>query len=903
MKKNISINLQGIIFHIEDDGYEVLSRYLHEVKAHFASYQGHEEIVADIEGRIAELFSARLSAVKQVITLTDVEEMTAKMGRVSDFNTSPDEDDEPAYAEPTAANQSAGFGRGYAGGATPLYGEQRAADGQPRRLYRDLAHRKIAGVCAGLAQYFLVNPLVVRLIFLALVLLPNVFGVYDHIPGTGVFRHRFDFGGIALIAYIILWIVLPKRNDAPAPIDTLDFGGSLTGRRLFRDVDNGKVGGVSAGLAAYFRTDVVLVRVLFLVSLFLGGSGFIAYLILWVVVPEARTVSEKMQMRGDAVTLSGIDNTLRSNASESDATTPAGSRSVGTFLEGAARSAKPAASFLGTVIRWLVGGLLLVWGSSWLFGVLMALGAALSIIPFTAVEHTSNGFVFDNEFGELVRNLSPWGAMAGALLAGIPAVGLILLGLRLIMRRWISGRNTGLILLGLWLLGVVGSTAAGLQAARNFQAKGSYTTTQRFPGLAGRGIVLDSRTHEESTKWINLDVAVADSGAAPYVEEEFRASGRTEEAARLTAQQTMVYNITQRDSTITFDEGFRLKDDAPGRNQRLNLTLHLPLGKVYRLTPTFVRLLNDADFTSGERPDTNTDTDRSYRARFTREGKFQCLDCPASDDESADNDNDSDNDGDEVVNIDADGTKMKLRVDTDGDEPTVRISTSAPNFNTDPGHYGTGRKTLNSGDDFNEVEVAGVFRVVVRQGDGYKAEAAGRTGDLDDVRLEVRGDRLLIRNRRNTGFLSAFGNRRNPILVTVTLPSLKRLELSAAAQADVSGFRDEDLRVNASSAASARLNVDVPHLEIDLSSAAHADLSGTANELSVDGSSASTLNALGLRAGTASVDLSSGSEAKVRATDVLKVDLSSGSQVKYAGNPARIEKDLNSGSSLEQVKE
>jgi hypothetical protein len=76
MKKNISINLQGIIFHIEDDGFEVLSRYLHEVKAHFANYQGHEEIVADIEGRIAELFSARLSVNKQVITLTDVEEMT-----------------------------------------------------------------------------------------------------------------------------------------------------------------------------------------------------------------------------------------------------------------------------------------------------------------------------------------------------------------------------------------------------------------------------------------------------------------------------------------------------------------------------------------------------------------------------------------------------------------------------------------------------------------------------------------------------------------------------------------------------------------------------------------------------------------------------------------------------------
>jgi hypothetical protein len=96
MKKNISINLQGIIFHIEEDGFEVLSRYLAEVKAHFANYRGHEDIVADIEGRIAELFSARLSPMQQVIALEDVEAMMAKMGRVSDFAT----DDLDAEAAP-----------------------------------------------------------------------------------------------------------------------------------------------------------------------------------------------------------------------------------------------------------------------------------------------------------------------------------------------------------------------------------------------------------------------------------------------------------------------------------------------------------------------------------------------------------------------------------------------------------------------------------------------------------------------------------------------------------------------------------------------------------------------------------------------------------------------------------
>ncbi|MDJ0367205.1 PspC domain-containing protein [Hymenobacter sp. H14-R3] len=897
MKKNISINLQGIIFHIEDDGYEVLSRYLHEVKAHFASYQGHEEIVADIEGRIAELFAARLSVSKQVITLADVEELTAKMGRVSDFAPEPDEEDTATADAGSPAGGTFGpdgtFGKGGPNG--PFATGPQTADGQPRRLYRDLAHRKIAGVCAGLAQYFLVNPLVIRLAFLALVLLPNLFRHRFPFPGVGLFDRSFDVSGFAVVAYIILWIVLPKREDAPAPIDTLSATGPWAGRKLFRDVDSGKVGGVSAGLAAYFRTDVVLVRVLFLIGLFLGGSTFIIYLILWAVVPEARTVSEKMQMRGDDVTLSGIDNNLRSNATDGDGPA-APNRPLGTYLESAARQARPAVGFIGTLLRWIVGALLIFWGGSWLLSVLVALGAALSIIPFTAIEHTRNGFMFDDSFGAVVRNLPPWGAVAGALLTGIPGLGLMLLGLRLILRRPVLSRTVNLSLLGLWLLGVVGSAAAGLQVARNFQTKDTYTTTVRLTPILGKGIVLDSRNVEEHFQWVDINLAPADSNATPFVEEEFQARGRTEEAAHLTAQQTINYNITQRDSTIIFDQGTTLKGSAPFRNQRLHLTLHLPLNKVYRLTPLFIEHLDDEDFTNGRRPE----GDQAHRARFTREGKFTCLDCPRSD-----NDNDSadenDSDNDEVVSVDANGTKMNVRVSTDGDNASVRVSTTAPQFNTNPAHYGSGRKTLNGDDKFSEVEVHGAFQVVVRQGDSYKVEAAGRTADLADVRLDVQGDRLVVRNRNRNGILSALRLDNGPVLVQVTLPRLRHLQVSGACQADARGFRDEDLRLESSSASIVHLDVNVPRLDLDLSSASQVTLNGSAKELTIDGSSASQVEAKGLRASRVALDLSSGSQARVHATDELKADLSSGSLARYTGNPGKVEKDLSSGSTLEKI--
>ena len=85
MKKNISINISGIIFHIEEDGYETLRKYLDSVNKYFASFDDNSEILSDIEGRIAEIFLSKLNDGKQVITAEDVSNLIATMGSVSDF--------------------------------------------------------------------------------------------------------------------------------------------------------------------------------------------------------------------------------------------------------------------------------------------------------------------------------------------------------------------------------------------------------------------------------------------------------------------------------------------------------------------------------------------------------------------------------------------------------------------------------------------------------------------------------------------------------------------------------------------------------------------------------------------------------------------------------------------------
>lgn len=91
MKKTLTVNLGGTVYHIDDDAYRLLDNYLANLKHYFRKQEGAEEIVNDIEIRIAELFAEKVSAGKQVITLADVEEIIARVGKPEDFGVSDDE--------------------------------------------------------------------------------------------------------------------------------------------------------------------------------------------------------------------------------------------------------------------------------------------------------------------------------------------------------------------------------------------------------------------------------------------------------------------------------------------------------------------------------------------------------------------------------------------------------------------------------------------------------------------------------------------------------------------------------------------------------------------------------------------------------------------------------------------
>ncbi len=168
MKITVSVNLGGYSFNIDEDAYDELKRYLKNLELHFAGEESASEILSDIETRIAELFRARMTGYKQVITIADVGEVTSILGTPEDIADKEGKSSHEKFSSP-----------GY------------------HRMYRDPDHRIIGGVCSGMAAYWDTDPIFLRIIFAALALA----------------------GGLGILVYIILYIVLPEAKTTAQKIE------------------------------------------------------------------------------------------------------------------------------------------------------------------------------------------------------------------------------------------------------------------------------------------------------------------------------------------------------------------------------------------------------------------------------------------------------------------------------------------------------------------------------------------------------------------------------------------------------------------------------------------------------------------------------------------------------------
>jgi phage shock protein PspC (stress-responsive transcriptional regulator) len=374
MKVTISVNLGGLAFVVDEDAYARLQAYLEEISSYFRTLGDGGEVVADIESRLAEQLQARLAEGKrEVVSLADVEAMVKAMGTVADIS----------------GESVAGDSSGKSAGAAAAPAEQPARQ-RPRRLYRDLDDVVIAGVCSGIAAHFGIDPLLVRLAFIA--------------------------------------------------------------------------------------------------SVFFGGVGVIVYLLLWLLVPPAVTATEKVEMRGETVTLENWQVRLKDRAEK----VGVNHSRLADVLQRVGQGLDRVIRFIGLVIG-RFGALLAA-----LIGFFMMLGGALAVaglvfVAFTLIGPQSN-YYFDFPLRAIVPAWLFWTLiLSTAWLALVPLLMLVQTGATLVRRKSAFRLLPTVALLGTWLMAGAVLASSVLQTVPAYQVKAnevvkvenlpSVTVTEPFHGV------------------------------------------------------------------------------------------------------------------------------------------------------------------------------------------------------------------------------------------------------------------------------------------------------------------------------------------------------------------------------------------------------------------------------------
>ena len=603
MKKIININLSGRVIPIEDAAYESLQRYIESLRRYFANEEGRDEIINDIESRIAELMNDRVRRGAAAVTEADMEEIIASMGRVEDF--------EEADASESATSGTTGGQNG--AGAIPGT-ESRRFKG---RLYRDSSDKMLGGVCAGLANYMNVDPAIVRLLFAII-----TFGGF----GLGVFL------------YILAWIILPVRD--------LD---GYVGKRLFRNPDDKILGGVCGGLAAYFNRETWVVRLIFAAPLLLNilfsfingifsvfshgpgvpdfffgsftGTFVLAYIVLWIVLPEARSPFQKMEMRGETVDVNRIRQNVQEGMNDfgrkaqawgeevresaerlgQRASTFANTRGK-TFASEVSQTARPAAQGLGHAIGVLFKAFFLFVAGTIAF----ALFTMVLVFTVGGVAQPFQDFMLDGFWQQAYL----WGTLIFFL--AVPLIAIITWIVRRLMKVRTQNRYLGWVFGGLWTLGWISLALFISSLAKDFRSEGRVSETVAVPQQAMNRIVVridEPKIQysgnfgwinddgdggwditEDSLRLSNVKIRVIKS-ADPYYHVTLWKESHGENRGEARQRASLIsYSASTRDSALVLGSGFGIGKDQKFRGQGVIVEVQVPVGKVIRFDETVAKL-------------------------------------------------------------------------------------------------------------------------------------------------------------------------------------------------------------------------------------------------------------------------------------------------------------------------
>jgi len=572
MKKTLSINIAGFVFHIEEEAYAILDAYLKSIHAYFESFEGSKEIIADIESSIAEKFwNIRETEKVEAISQVHVETLIASLGTVADFKQVEEEEDKKeGYTAP------------------------KSVDG-PKVFRRDITRKKLGGVAAGIARYFQVDPIWVRLVLLAL--LSASFPL-------------FHLGNVVFWAYIIIWAAIPGEMN---PDDDKSY------RKFYRDPEKKVIGGVMAGISAYTGWDVGLLRVLAVLSVGLFGSGVIAYLVIMVITPEAKSMKDKMEMTGEPITLENIENNIKKSVQPNE-TEENGLTKVLLFPFRIAATVFSALKGPLNVLRWIIqiflGIILLILGIAFI----IVLGA-LCTVGFTGIDQGQLVHMGPLPLYLIAKDFPFW-AIPALVMAFLPVfVSIVIAGVSLLANRKFYNKTYKIASTTMIIVGWVGLFAAAAFYGRNFQRSASYNEVRDIAVSDSTTYVLDIDKKDNETIWQMMLGEKVEEFAFDfddeddnhdYNEERFnranieiegydgkmiqvityaKSQGLTRKEAESNAKKVQ-YKYLQKGKDLRFDTHFSLVDSR-FRAQRMKVKVMIPYGKSFSMTRAFAYYMDN----------------------------------------------------------------------------------------------------------------------------------------------------------------------------------------------------------------------------------------------------------------------------------------------------------------------
>ena len=591
MKKVININFQGRILPIEEMAYENLKQYIESLRTYFDLEEGKDEIINDIECRVAELCEDRLKKGAVCITEQDIDLIITSIGRPADFEA------QDGFEANTNANA----------GTNQAQANRQTASGQTyqKRLYRDEQNKVLGGVCSGIANYLNLDPIIIRILWILLF-------------------------GISFFAYLLLWIAVPSTS-------VKEVGGVR--KRLFRDLDKKVIGGVCAGMSKYLGVKVGIIRVLFLLPTillifnwnhfhlfqfwdfddfsnffdvtFMPGPIFV-YIVLWLVLPEARTSADKLEMMGEKVDINSIKNAIQTDlegfgkraktwgtsfdkkqASNTENTNTTGANNTNSGAGGLDQR-KGCFYYFGRTITilmkafvYFILGIITISILAALFGVGVATTGLLPLKKFI-----------------LEDGLQSW-AFIGTILffIWVPVIGIV----TAIIRKIAGFKNSNIWVrssfIALWVLGWVClfyfiSSVGNSFSKHNQPNEKSISLVN--PAVDYLEVTAAPKMKYYEQRWFNIEPfqflnddtvrvrnlkirivqSKTDSFDIKYVT---MSNGKSISEANLLAEK-INFSVMQQDSSLFLDRGIAITKKDKFRNQHVIMTIAVPVGKRFKIT-------------------------------------------------------------------------------------------------------------------------------------------------------------------------------------------------------------------------------------------------------------------------------------------------------------------------------